>query len=394
MARQIRVCQVINSFVVGGAETVALDLSRKLDPTRFEVRLLAPFKSEAGNGIPEMERRFRDAGVPIDKLEIASFHNPWSIFRLYQYFRRGHFDIVHGHNRLSDAWAVEIGALAGIPVRFWTRHLVYQDMTPVLVWRYARLAGKVDMVFAVSEAVRQNCIEIEGIPEQKLKTITNGIDTERYAPASGEDVAATRRKLGLAPDESMILFVGRLNEQKAPDGFVHTIWKLRESGCRLRGFMCGTGPLEDEIRSLIDGGPGGVTMLGLRNDVPELIAATDLFVSTSRNEGLPLNVMEAMSGGAAVLAPDIEQVSCLLTSAELRDVCLMPPPPPNGPLPDSLIDAWAEKVRDTLANENRRKRIGKESRELIRAHHSLNSMVVTYQEMYEERLQARSVKTG
>ncbi len=389
MDRKIRVCQVINSFVVGGAETVALDLSRKLNPERFEVRLLAPFKSECETGTPEMERRFREAGVPVDKLEITSFHNPWSIFRLYRYFRRGRYDIVHGHNRLSDAWAVEMGALAGIPCRFLTRHLVYQDMTPILVWRYARLAGRTDKIIPVSEAVRQNCIEIEGIPDRKLRTITNGIDTERYAPASNETVTAKRRELGLAPEESMLLFVGRMNEQKAPDGFVRTIRKLRTDGLRVRGFMCGTGPLENEIRSLVDDSPGDVTMLGLRNDVPELLGTADLFVSTSRNEGLPLNVMEAMSSGVAFLAPDIEQVSCLLTDAELRESCLMAPPPPQGPLPDRLINAWADKVSKTLADKDRRNRTGAAVRELIHAHHSLDRMISDYQEVYEAQLLAR-----
>ena len=59
--------------------------------------------------------------------------------------------------------------------------------------------------------------------------------------------------------------------------------------------MCGTGPLDGEMRELVAGGPEGVTILGVRNDIPELLGTADLFVSTSRNEGMPLNVMEAMA---------------------------------------------------------------------------------------------------
>jgi glycosyltransferase involved in cell wall biosynthesis len=389
MDRKLRVCQVINRFMVGGAETVALDLSRRLDPDRYEVRVLAPFVPVRDSGHADMEERFRAAGVATDTLDVSSFRNPLSILRLYRYLRRGRFDIVHGHNRLSDAWAVEIGALAGIPHRFWTRHLVYQDMTPALVRRYSRLSRKADMVFAVSDAVRENCIGVERIAPEKVVTLVNGIDTDRFAPLAEEAIAAKRGELGVAPDEHMLLFVARMNEQKAPEGFVRLVWKLRETGVPVRGFMCGTGPIEEEVRGLIASGPGGVDLLGVRNDVPALLGTADLFVSTSRNEGLPLNVMEAMSSGAAFVAPDIEQISCLLAGSELRDMCLYAPPP-RGELPDELIGAWAAKVAAVVGDDGWRGKVGAGSREIIRAEYSLERMVAAYQDHYERSVSARS----
>lgn len=389
MNRKLRVCQVINRFVVGGAETVALDLSRGLAPERYEVRVLAPFTAIGQSGHADMEQRFRDAGLTTDKLEVTSFHNPLSIFSLYRYFRRGRFDIVHGHNRLSDAWAVEIGALAGIPHRFWTRHLVYQDMTPALIRRYARLSRKADMVFAVSDAVRENCIEVERIAPDKVVTLVNGIDTGRFAPIDTAVIDEKRRELDVGPDEHLLLFVARMNEQKAPEGFVRLIWKLREMGLPARGFMCGTGPIEGEVRELITSGPGGVEALGVRNDIPALLGTADLFVSTSRNEGLPLNVMEAMSAGAAFVAPDIDQVSCLLENSELHDMCLYAPPP-DGDLPDELIAAWAEKVAGVVADEAWRHRVGVGAREIIRSEYSLERMIAAYESHYERMISVRA----
>lgn len=389
MNRKLRMCQVINRFMVGGAETVALDLTRGLDPERYEVRVLALFASIGQSGHADMEQRFRAAGLATDKLEVTSFHNPLSIFSLYRYFRRGRFDIVHGHNRLSDAWAVEIGALARIPHRFWTRHLVYQDMTPALVRRYSRLSRKADMVFAVSDAVRENCIEVERIAPAKVVTLVNGIDTSRFAPLKTAAIGDKRRELGVQPEEHLLLFVARMNEQKAPEGFVRLIWKLRGMGLPVRGFMCGTGPIESEIRDLIASGPGGIEALGVRNDIPALLGTADLFVSTSRNEGLPLNVMEAMSAGAAFLAPDIEQISCLLQNSELRDMCLYAPPP-DGELTDELIAAWADKVASVVADQDWRRRVGEGAREIIRAEYSLERMVAAYESHYERMISVRA----
>jgi glycosyltransferase involved in cell wall biosynthesis len=388
MDRKIRVCQVINRFMIGGAETVALDLARGLDPDRYEVRVLAALIPTSGSGHADMETRFRDAGLTTDTLYLRSFRNPLSLFKLWRYFRTNRFDIVHGHNRLSDAWSVEIGALAGVPHSFWTRHLVYQDMTPSLIRRYSRLSRKADKIFAVSEAVRDYCIEVERIESGKVVTLVNGIDTKRFAPLSDAVVTAKRHELGLDPDEAMVLFVGRMTDQKAPEGFVRTLWRLRELGCPARGFMCGAGPLAADLKHMIEVGPGGVTMLGLRDDVPQLLGTADLFISTSRNEGLPLNVMEAMSSGTAFLAPDIEQISCLLTNTDLPDTCLIPPPP-DDEIKDDLIEVWAARACEALSNEGERRRTGTTARDVIRTNLSLERMVSAYQEVYEDRIRSR-----
>lgn len=389
MDPRIKVCQVINRFMMGGAETVALDLSRRLDPARYEVRALAMLRPLDGSGHADMERRFRDAGVVTDSLGLDSFRNPLSLWKLYRYFRRHRFDIVHGHNRGSDAWAVEIGALAGVSHRYWTRHLVYKDMTPAMVRRYARLSRKSDRVFAVSDAVRHNCIEVEGIAPNKVVTLVNGIDTERFAPLPDDDVASMRANLGLEPGDRMLLYVARMNEQKAPEGFIQLVWCLRERGLQVRGFMCGTGPLEAEVRALVDDGPGGVEILGVRNDIPELLASTDLFVSTSRNEGLPLNVMEAMSCGAAFVAPDIDQISCLLEGSPLHGMCLYEAPS-DGELPRVLIEGWADKVSAVIDDADWRRTVGTSAREILCASYSLERMVRAYQDAYETALSADS----
>jgi glycosyltransferase involved in cell wall biosynthesis len=186
-----------------------------------------------------------------------------------------------------------------------------------------------------------------------------------------------------------LLFVGRLNEQKAPDGFVRLIWKLRASGLPVQGFLCGQGPLEAELRALIDGGPGGVSLLGLRDDIPRLLGAADLFVSTSRNEGLPLNVMEAMAAGTPFCAPELAQISELCRQDDDLAACLYPVPPPTGEPAEDLITAWAEHVARWLADPERRARCGRAGRQIILNRFSLERMVQRHEELYEALLNGR-----
>jgi len=379
--RRLRICLVINRFVVGGAETVALDVARSLDPDRYDVTLLAPLDREDGER-PEMRRRCDEAGVRTAALGLRNFQSPLSLARLTWFLRRGRFDVVHGHSRFADLWTLRCAAWAGVPSLYWTRHLVYEDMSPKHLARYRALAPKVHRVLAVSETVRAYCLETEGLPPAKVETLVNGIDTDRYAPAGPELRNAKRRELGLADDERMLLFVGRMADQKAPEAFVEIAARLHRADPRVRGFLCGAGPRLEEIRGLAAASGGAATHLGLRGDVPALLGSTDLFVSTSRVEGLPLNVMEAMAAGAAVAAPGLPQIRELMDPG-MQAACLYPQPPAAGPVPEEVLAAAAERIRALLDAPERRRELGAAGRERIRRDFSLAAHVRRQQEIYE-----------
>ena len=380
MNRKIRLCLVINRFVVGGAETVVLDVARNLAPSRYEVTVLAPLEPREP-AFSEMRSRFRDAGVDTHVLHLESYRSPAAIWRLYRFLKQGRFDIVHGHNRFSDAWAVRVGAWAGVPLLFWTRHLVYRDMSPAQIRRYRKLSRSVQQVIAVSDTVRSACIEIEGISPDKVVTLPNGIDTERFRPLPAEARNRKREEMGFGNRDHLLLFVGRMAEQKAPDAFVRLVRRVREQVPSARALMCGRGPLTEEIAAMADDGTGGVRVLGLRHDVPELLGAADLFVSTSRVEGLPLNVMEAMSTGLPFVGPDIGQISEMLTDWLRRD-CLYQPPPTAGEVPDRVIDVWAERVVRALSDRERAVDLGRQCRNIIRESYSLETHIARQDRLY------------
>jgi len=380
MPRRIRICYVINAFAIGGAETVVLDLARGLDPEIYDVTVLA-VHDRAGGEEPEMRRRFRAAGVRTAAMTLGSMRNPLSLYRLWRFLRSGRFDIVHGHNRPSDAWAVTVGGWAGIPHRLWTRHLVYRDMSPRQLSRYSDISRRAAIVLAVSDAVRENCIRVEGVSPDKVTTLVNGIDTDRYRPLGAEARRAKRRDLGLAEGQRMLLFVGRLSHQKAPDAFVRLIWSLREERPEIRGFVCGGGPLAADLATMVAGGPGGVDLLGFRGDVPALLGASDLFVSTSRNEGLPLNMMEAMSCAAPFVGPDIPQVSCLFAGEASLRGRLYAPPPLEGDVPAGTLAAWRDRIIAAL-DDPMAVAVGNRGREIIRGEYSLGRMIERHHEIY------------
>ena len=378
---RIRICYVLNSFCIGGAETVVLDLARRHDPQVFDVEVLAALEPK-NDDEPEMHRRFREAGVKTAMIHQENFRSPWALWRLFSYLKEGNFDIVHGHNRGSDYWAAKLGTLAGIPHVFWTRHLVYRDMTPKQINRYRNMSGRAFKVLAVSEAVRKACTEIEAIPAERVQTVVNGIDMEKYRPLEAEHRQRVRESLSVASTEHLLLFVGRFSDQKAPEMFPELIWALRLRGLPVRGFMCGYGPNAAALGRQVADGPEGVRILGLRSDIPDLLGAADLFVSTSRNEGLPLNVMEAMAAGTEFVAPGIPQVRELVVGETSFDNQLFDPPPLAGPVPAELVSAWADKVASILGTSGTLGK-GLRGREIISRDFSLTKMVNSYEKLFQ-----------
>ena len=379
--RRVKVCQVINAYQVGGAETVALDLARGLDPERFESLALA-IAEPHHDDLPDMLRRYQAAGIPAHALPRHRFGD-WRLhWNLWRFLRQHRPDIVHGHNRPADHLACSIGRLAGVPHRIWTRHLVYRNMPARQVRRYGRLGARTPVVVAVSDAVREHCITTENIPADRVRTIVNGIDTTRFRPREAGERAAKRAELDLAGDDIMLLQVGRLADQKAPDAFVALVRLLRERGLPVRGILCGTGPLADTLAG--PAAEAGVTLLGLRQDVPELLGSCDLVVSCSRVEGLPLNIMEAMATGAPFVAPELPQIRQLVGDDSQLQRGLYATPPSDGTVPARTIARWAEVVCDRLGDRAWLRDCGRRGREAITRHYSLTSMIAAYARIYTE----------
>lgn len=379
--KRIRVCHTLNTYEIGGAETVALDLARSHDPDLFEVEVIA-FIDGSGTGTSPMRARFHEAGVKTFSINQPHYRSPAALWRIARLLHSRRYDVIHGHNRGSDYWGMKIGSLVGVPHGFWTRHLVYNDMSSKQIRRYRGMAKKAECVIAVSESVRRSCIETEGIAPDKVLTIVNGIDTEKFKPISGTARSSVRLELGVENDETLLLFVGRFNHQKAPDLFIKAVSDLHHRGEKVRGFLCGYGPLEPTLHNLVADSGGAVQILGMRTDIPQLLGACDLFISTSRNEGLPLNLMEAMCAGCGFLAPDIPQVRELTQGQEEMSTRLLPAPKPELDITADLVSAWSNGIQPHLNDSKGNTCCGLEGRKRIESSFSLQSMVRRYEQLY------------
>ncbi len=231
-------------------------------------------------------------------------------------------DLVHLHAGIG--WEGHAGAQAaaraGVPV-LRTEHLPYLLTDPDQQAAYRDAVAGVDLVVCVSDGARAS-YEAAGVPAAKLRVVRNGID----APAV-PGRAEARARLGF-DGEPLVLTVGRFTRQKGYDVLLDAVPAVLDHVPAARFLWAGDGLLWGEMRRAVAerGLAEHVLLLGRRGDVPDLMAAADLFVLPSRFEGLPLVVLEAFAAGLPTVATRVVGTEEAVRSGETGR--LVPPERP------------------------------------------------------------------
>ncbi len=215
----------------------------------------------------------------------------------------GAADLVHVHGDMATA--LTLGLRAGRPV-VWTTHglsfLRRSGGVPNAVFQ-RRLRGVLEHTRATictTAAERDELLALAGPAAQsRLRVVPNGIDLPA-APSPGQR-SRVRAALSIPDDEVVALFAGRLDDDKGARDVVRAADSARAAGAAMTLLVAGEGPLERELRSIA--GPA-VRLLGFRDDVMDLLGASDIFVLPSRREGSSYAVIEALGAGVAVVVCD------------------------------------------------------------------------------------------
>jgi glycosyltransferase involved in cell wall biosynthesis len=316
-ARRLRILMVVES-AAGGTGRHVLDLSEGLMRRGCDVHLIystervdVMFLARLAE-IPHMSRLALPMRTNVHPSDWAT------VRRVRRYMREsGPFDVIHGHSSKGGAIA-RLAALGTRAAAFYTLHgLIMMDPgLPRTKWLAylsieLALALRTSRVIAVSPEESRAAVRL-GFGSSRVVLVPNGLGPMNLAPRD-----AARASLGLAADQLAVGFVGRLVEQKAPQVLIRAMAKacaVVPGACLV---MVGSGPLGEELRSLARqlGISERILWLGER-DARELLAAFDLFALSSRKEGLPYVVLEAMAAGLPVVATTSAGVEILVIRDE------------------------------------------------------------------------------
>jgi glycosyltransferase involved in cell wall biosynthesis len=290
------IAHVLPSFGLGGQERVALGLVQEQRARGHEVFAVSLAPPPDG----PLAAEFRGVGaVPVSVPKLGKGLD-WSLpGRLAENFRHLGIAVVHAHNPQSLIYAALAGKAAGAGVVY-TSH-GQNSLAAGRLW-LTRLASLfVDAYVGVSPRIACRAHRHFECPETKVRIIENGVDLSAFHPDE-QARHEVRAELGLSDSAWVIGTVGRLVSDKNPALLLRASLPLL--GPQVRLLFVGDGPLAPELRALAAAQPEGrfVSFLGARQDVPRLLAALDVFALSSRTEGLPLALLEAMSVGLPIVA--------------------------------------------------------------------------------------------
>lgn len=301
----MRIVHVVQCLGMGGQERLILSLSRALSARGHDVSVL----SLTPGG--ELRAEFAPAVRVLDATRHAGF-DPLLPLNIARTFMAARPDVVHTHNPSPMFYGATAARAALV------RRVVHTKHGANIYGPRSLLAARVlvhglSAFVAVSEGTADVARKKERVPERILRVIPNGIPLGDFHPDAAAR-ALVREGLGIAPDAFVVGSVGRLAEEKDYPLLVRAMLPLLSDKMRL--VLVGDGAARPDILAAIpkDKAPF-VTLTGSRRDVPALFAAFDVFALSSRTEGLPLVIPEAMASGLPVVATAVGGLPSIVPEA-------------------------------------------------------------------------------
>ena len=377
-----RILNVVPTLMCGGTENQFMTLSRRLDPTRFDLefaclRRWGPFVQELA-----------DRRIPLSEYQVTTFRSVQALAqqaRLVRHITRRRIQIVHAYNFYGNVFAVPPARLVAPVVIASIRDCApYLTAMQKRVQRYA--CQFADCVLVNAEAVKDWLIG-EGYDRSKIVVIRNGVDLTRFSGAP--DPQGIRRELGLPPGTPLVAVVSRLTRLKGLENFLEAATVLKLSHPDARFLIIGeTAPSDTAYLEVLNrlaaelGVADRVTFTGIRADVPALLSSVDVSVMPSLNEALSNVLLESMAAGAPTVATRV------------------------GGTPEALVDdvtgllvapgdsrALAAAIARLLDDRCLAARLGQAARQVIEDRFSVDRMVKSTEQLYLELL-ARKLRTA
>lgn len=368
---KLRVLTIIDALMTAGAETVATRIALALDGNRFESVICSTRPTP-----PHYVEAARAAGVEVLELRRRSKADLWRWRPLVRLLRSGRIDVVHAHKFGSNVWAALLTPRGpSMPVLVAHEHSWSYEGTLRRVVDRELIARRAAAVVAVSPTDRLRMIELERIPEDKVVLIPNGIPDR--SPGDGERV---RNELGLTAADSVVGTVCGLRPEKELETALRALGRLAPHRPRLRFVVVGDGTERPRLERLADELGVPTLFLGHRpnEEVPDLLAAMDVLVCSSRFEGMPLAVLEWMAAGKAIVASRVGGIPAILEHG--KEGVLVPPR-------DYL--AFGEEIARLLDDPGERRRLGDAARRRQREDFRFDRTVAMVEHLYE-RLHAEA----
>jgi len=374
----MRVLHIISSSGMYGAEAVILNLSRFLN-AGAHFSMLGVFSNSSAPNHQLHERAVKE-GIESYLIPCKGQVDRTTIANIRELADRTGADVVHAHGYKADIYVYLALRGSGIPFVS-TCHTWYDNDLSVFLYGVADrvVLRKFVRVVGVSDEVRRRLLKA-GIREEKIRTVRNGIDLCPF-----DDAVPSLREVSTSDRTLIVGLIGRLSWEKGIDIFLRAAARVLAAFPGVKFVVVGEGPDRDKLELLIDELKirENTSMLGRREDMPSIYASLDVMVSASRQEGLPMAILEGMASGLPLVATAVGEVPTVVMND--RTGLLVPP---------EDIDSLAAGIRDLLQDSTKRLRFSAAAKQLIKEEYSAERMTADYLRVYAEAIPALKIGKG
>lgn len=316
--QRTRILHFIDSGGLYGAENVILTIAREtLKNNKYEpvVGCIVQHKDEQ----ILLADKARKLGIEAERFVINNKRFPLHILEVARLIKRMHIGLIHSHGYKPSVVGFFISKYIQVPMLA-TCHLWFAGKNPP--WKY-RLMTKLEVflyryfpkIVCVSKPIKTILTE-KGVRDEQVIIIDNGISINDYrAKRDEQSMGVAREKLSILNKSFVILNVGRLSEQKAQRNIIFIAEKLKEKGIEDVIFLiAGEGEKRNYLEKLIKERnlDNEIKLLGFRDDIRDILEATDMFFLPSMDEGLPMSLLEAMASKIPVVVTPVGAIPNLI----------------------------------------------------------------------------------
>jgi glycosyltransferase involved in cell wall biosynthesis len=366
---RLRLLMVITTLDVGGAEKHLLLLADGLVQRGHHLSLV--YLKGEGTLAP----RFTELGVPVEKISFEKITDlPGAVLKLARKVRSAEVDAVHSHLLKADL----LTALARPRVWISSKHNDERALlNPVVSRVHGLISKRAARVIVLSDHVGRFMMRHGRVKGNKILRIYYGLDPAAFCP-SGANPDRIRERLGLKEGIPLIIMVARFAEQKDHATLLESARLLKEEGRAFRLLLVGGDPFGDRQERTIElaerlGLSDRVVFAGIRHDVPDLLALSQIFVMPSLWEGLGLVFLEAMAHALPVVSNRVSAVPEIVEDGVTG--LLVQPRDPAG-----LKEALARLLDDPAL----RSRFGRAGYERLVSHFGVDRMVGETLDVYRD----------
>lgn len=384
---RIRIVRIIARLNIGGPARHVTTLMAGLDPARYDATLIA---GSVGSGEGDMSDLVEATGGRVVWIpELGRRIRPWSdlasLWQIMRTIRAVRPDIVETHTAKAGTLGRVAAWLLRVPhiIHVFHGHVFHGYFSPPVTRVFLAiervLARTCDLLLTVGEGVRRDLIDLRIAPAGKIRVVYLGLDLDGFARDNRAAGQALRWQWGAADDEPVIVNLGRLVPIKHQALFIDLAARWQATGRPGRFVLVGDGSeraaLEARVAAL--GLGDRVVFANWQRDVEAVMAAADLLVNTSRNEGTPMAVIEAMAAGLPVIATAVGGVPDMISDGETGWL-----------VPDNDLDALEAALRDALAAPAS---IGQPARAFALATYNRSRLLADMDALYRELVSSDNV---